>query len=677
MGRGAYGPGLAERSDTSRVRLTDPAPFRRGSPKGLLMSDSDRSTFPEDESVPAAPGSVLTSILSLQIGVVVVAALYLAREVLLPITVAILLSFILSPLVNLLRTLRLGRVPSVLASVVLAIGIIGLIGTIIGSQVAQLTHHAPEYAATIQEKVKTAREFATEKMSSVAERLGYDPKLEATSAARGSEPKGTIPTGEQPATGSQPTNPLALLEKYLSPVLSPFATLGIIVIVAIFVLLQKEDLRDRMIRLFGSTDLHRTTVALDDAARRLSRYLLAQLGLNTAFGVIIGVGLFFIGVPNPILWAILSALLRFVPYIGSFVSAGLPIALATAVDPGWSMAIWTAALYVVVELSVSQGVEPILYGHSTGLSPFAVVVSAIFWSWLWGSVGLVLSMPLTLCLVVLGRHVDRLEFLDILLGDRPPLTPVESFYQRILAGDADEAQDHAELLLNERSLSSYYDQVALKGLQLAANDAERGVIGHRQLDKVKNTTIGLIRELSNYDDSDPVSDDTQAAGTPRDQRQISKAPPPETIVSAQALSSPWQVPKPVLCLAGKGPLDESAAAMLAQLLEKHGLGARVASYHAASRDAITALDVTGTAMICISYLDIRGNPSHLRYLLQRLRRRVPGIPILVGLWPADDEVLRDKQLQTAVGADHYVTSLRAAVDACAAEAQKRGSNSVG
>jgi hypothetical protein len=441
-------------------------------------------------------------------------------------------------------------------------------------------------------------------------------------------------------------------------------------VVAVFILLQKEDLRDRMIRLFGSADLHRTTSAIDDAAKRLSRYFLAQLGLNSAFGVIIGIGLFWIGVPNSILWGILSGLLRFVTYIGSFIFAGLPIALATAVEPGWSMAIWTAVLYIVVELSVSQGVEPILYGHSTGLSPFAVVVSAIFWSWLWGSIGLVLSMPLTLCLVVLGRHVDRLEFLDILLGDRPPLTPVESFYQRILAGDADEAQSHAELLLNERSLSSYYDEVALKGLQLAANDAERGVIGYRQLEQVGNTINGLIRELAEYDDRDPPSDDAQPAVMPKDQREMSKADPPETVSNSPDLSAPWQAPTPVLCLAGKGPLDESAAAMLAQLLGKHGLGATVSSYQAASRDAIASLDVTGIAMICISYLDIRGNPSHLRYLLQRLRRRAPDIPILVDLWPENDEVLRDHQVRTDVGADHYVTSLREAVNACVIEAQR-------
>src|SRR3954451_22366865 len=342
-------------------------------------------------------------------------------------------------------------------------------------------------------------------------------------------------------------------------------------------------------------------MAMDDAAMRLSRYFLAQVGLTSAFGFIIGVGLFFIGVPNPVLWGILSGLLRFVPYIGSFISAALPIALATAVDPGWSMAVWTAALYIVVELSISQGVEPILYGHSTGLSPFAVVVSAIFWSWLWGPVGLILSMPLTLCLVVLGRHVERLEFLDVMLGDRPPLTPIESFYQRILAGDADEAEDHAELLLKERSLSSYYDEVALKGLQLAANDAERGVLRPDKLERVKNTITALVAELDTHDDRAPPPQhhdpdeetvESQAADLPQ------RSPPAHADISVGEFGPAWRTKTPVLCLAGKGPLDEAASAILAQLLGKHGLGARVLSYHAASREGIGSLDPEGVAMVC-------------------------------------------------------------------------------
>ena len=261
----------------------------------------------------------------------------------------------------------------------------------------------------------------------------------------------------------------------MTPVLHPLAAAAIIFIVAIFILMQQDDLRDRVIRLFGSRDLHRTTLAMDDAARRLSRFFLIQLGINTTFGVIIAAGLYFIGLPSPLLWGIIAALMRFVPYIGSYVAAGVPILLAAAVDPSWSLTLWVAALFLVTEPIIGQLVEPMLYGRSTGLSPISVVISAIFWGWLWGPVGLILSTPLTLCLVVLGRHVKQLEFLNVLFGDRPALTRVENFYQRVLAGDPDEVQEHAEELLKEMSLSSYYDEVALKGLELAARDLARGV----------------------------------------------------------------------------------------------------------------------------------------------------------------------------------------------------------
>jgi predicted PurR-regulated permease PerM len=265
------------------------------------------------ESVPAAASPALTSILSLRVGAVIVAALYFAREVLVPITVAVLLSFVLSPLVDLLRRMKLGRVPSVLIAAITAIAIIGLIGTIIGSQVAQLASHAPEYAGTIEKKVEMVHTYALDKLSGVLKRLGYEAKLSTQTSSTTLPNRNSSPRlgGEQSAANELPSSPLGLLKKYLSPILSPFATLGIIVVVTIFVLLQKEDLRDRMIRLFGSTDLHRTTVAMDDAAKRLSRYFLAQLGLNSAFGVVIGIGLLLIGVPNPVLWAIISGLLRF------------------------------------------------------------------------------------------------------------------------------------------------------------------------------------------------------------------------------------------------------------------------------------------------------------------------------------------------------------------------------
>ena len=448
------------------------------------MSDTPSEAIPAPTQVAQAAGPDASKAMTLF--VMVVATLYFGKEVLVPVTLALLLAFVLAPLVGLLRRAHLGRVPSVLLGVILALGVVLAIGGVIGSQIAELTTDLPRYASTVETKIAAVKSYTVGRLSHLADKIG--PHQATTSSAPDkpslaalTQPQAAVPARVEEAGST----PLELAKRYLSPVLSPLATFGIVFVVAVFALLQREDLRDRMIRLVGSDDLHRTTVAIDDGGRRLSKYFLTQLSINTMFGIVIGIGLLVIGVPNPVLWGILSALLRFVPYVGSLISALLPMTLAAAVQPGWSMVLWTAALYVVVEAATGQVIEPMVYGHSTGLSPFSVVVAAIFWSWLWGPIGLILSTPLTLCLVVMGRHVKRLEFLDIMLGDRAALTPVESFYQRILAGDADEAQDHAERLLKDRSLSTYYDEVALKGLQLAANDAQRGVLDHAQLDRVK------------------------------------------------------------------------------------------------------------------------------------------------------------------------------------------------
>lgn len=221
----------------------------------------------------------------------------------------------------------------------------------------------------------------------------------------------------------------------ISSLIKPLETTGIIVIFVIFILLEREDLRNRVIKLAGSRDLQKTTAALDDAGRRLSRLLLTQLAINSVFGAVIGTGLWFIGIPSPVLWGFVSGILRFVPYIGAFIAAAFPLTLAIAVDPGWSMLVRTGILYLTVEPLLGYFVEPLLYGRSSGLSPVGLVISATFWAALWGPIGLVLATPLTICLVVMGRHVERLNFLDIMLGDEPPLSPSELFYQRMLAGN--------------------------------------------------------------------------------------------------------------------------------------------------------------------------------------------------------------------------------------------------
>jgi len=629
---------------------------------------------PETEiEPPGVPG--LSGLLTLAVGVVVLAALYVGREVFLPVVLAILLAFVLAPFVEWLRRWRLGRVPSVIIAVLVALGIIVSLATVIGFQVAGLASDLPRYQSTIETKLGHLREGALGKLPQLLKDFGrqFDkavaepPPEQAPASSNPAAPPAPEEPNPLPVEVHEPDpTPIQVARNVLLPLLEPLATMGIVFVVLVFILMQREDLRDRMIRLFGSSDLHRTTAAMDDAARRLSRYFLTQLALNASFGVVAAVGLWLIGVPSPILWGVFAALMRFVPYIGSFLAALPPILLAAAVDPGWSMALMTLALYAIGEPMMGHVIEPIVYGQSTGLSPFAVVISAIFWTWIWGPVGLLIATPLTLCLVVLGRHVERLEFLDVILGDRPALTPAENLYQRMLAGDPDEALESAELLLKERSLTSYYDEVALKGLQLAANDATRGVLTYRQLDQVKEVIRALVQDLGVHEDVEPKPQETkdEPVAAPASEKPANKEPAvPAPMPEESSVPEAWRAPGAVLCIAGRGPLDEAASEMLSQLLNKHGIGTRVVPHEAASRRQILSLDMTGVQMVCISYLEISGTPAHLRYLLRRLKQKAK-VPALVGLWPAEDAVLKSETMRATLGADYYVSSLRDAVVQC-------------
>ena len=617
----------------------------------------------------------LRSLTTLAGSVVIVAALYFGREVLIPITLAILLSFVLAPLAGLLRR-AIGRIPAVILSVLIAVTIFLALAGVMGVQVAELANDIPRYQTTIRQKVDTLRRFTTEPLSGLIGTVGREVQKAGKDAAEQATPAapGDRNTAPLPVEVRQPNpSPLEVAERIISPVLNPLATTAIILIVAVFILLQQEDLRDRLIRLFGSRDLHRTTVAMDDAARRLSRYFLTQLGINAAFGLIIGVGLFLIGIPSPVLWGVLAALLRFVPYVGSLMAGVIPVLLGAAVSPGWSMAIAAAALFLVTEPIMGQIVEPMLYGHSTGLSPVSVVVSAIFWAWLWGPIGLILATPLTLCLVVLGRHIERLEFLDVVLGDRPALTPVENFYQRVLAGDPDEALEQAELLLKERSLSSYYDEVAIKGLRLAATDVLRQVVTPLQLDRIRDALADLVEGLDEHPDADPAASETDkdVVGATGAEQRLPKQPAPGLPLPEEDARPPeWRSAHPVLCIGGRGPFDGVVVEMFAQLLQKHAIGARLLSREAVSRALIGSLDTRGVAMVFIGYLERAGSPAELRYVVRRIRSRLPGTTIVVGLWPEGDPILEDRDRQKAVGADHYVTSLRDAVTACLKTAQQ-------
>jgi predicted PurR-regulated permease PerM len=639
---------------------------------------------------PAAAFGV-DSLIALAVGVTVVACLYFASAVLIPMTLAILLSFLVAPLADVLTRLRLGHVASVFAAVVMSVSVIVMLGAVIATQLTDLAAGMPRYQATIEHKMETAHNLTIGKLDRFANAAGQALQRATIEPPQPAPQRGAASTGSAHPTASAPAavpvevrepvpTPFELARRVLSPAISPLETAFIVFVVMVVILLQRDDLRDRAIRLFGSRDLHRTTTVMDEAARRLSRYFVSQLGLNAGVGVVIGTGLFMIGVPSPILWGILAALLRLVPYVGIWISAALASALAAAVSPGWAMAIWSLALFATVELLVGQIVEPLLYGRSTGLSPFSVVVAAIFWSWIWGPIGLILSTPLTLCLLVLGRHVRRLEFLDVLLGDQPALTPVENFYQRALAGDPDEAIEQAETLLRDRSLSAYYDEVAIKGLQLAANDVMRGSVTEAQLARIEATTNDLVDGLDGYEDREPATSAAQenwsatgllapsvsdASDNAQAESSNTRSAPAGNAKEESATNqSPLAASNRVLCIPGRGPLDALATTILLQLLGKHGFTSRAVPHEAASRASIESLDADDVGVVCILYLQIDGIPSHLRYLVRRIRARLPNVSIVVGLWVAEDTEKWSADLQSAMGAECYAASLQEILAAC-------------
>ena len=602
-------------------------------------------------SIPVS-GATLTSVL---LGVIVVAALYFGRDVLVPIALAVLLSFVLSPLVGLLKRWYVPRGIAVAIVVLAAFAAIFGLGALMVSQVNQLATELPGYQSTLREKIQSLRGATAgvgtlERASEVLQDLSREidkPKAGASTPLLRDKKGPDAPIAvevKQPDPGS-----LQTVAALISPLIHPLTTTGIVVIFVIFILGQQQDLRNRLIRLAGAQDLQRTTAAIDEAGERLSRLFLTQLGFNAVFGVVIGIGLTLIGVPSAPLWGMLATILRFVPYIGAPISAIFPLVLAAAVVPGWTMVLWTAALFLVVEPIAGHLIEPLVYGRSSGLSPVAVIVSATFWTWLWGPIGLVLSTPLTICMVVLGRHVDRLKFLDVMFGDEPPLTPAETIYQRMLARDPVEAAEQAQTFLREKPLVAYYDEILLEGLRLAQADAERGLLDNERMEHVRDAVVEIVEDLGPHQDKiDAVLKDATENAGPSPLAQLDKT---EARGDVLDLPAHWRDGKPVVCIPGVGLLDEAAARMLAHLVEREGIGARAEPADALSMSRISAWDATGVALVCLCYVE-DATPAQIRYAVRRIRRKAPDVTILVALLgrspqvdgqalPADAEVAQD------------------------------------
>lgn len=569
------------------------------------------------------------------IAAIVVAGVYFGRPILVPLALAVLIAFALSPLVRLLRKLSLGRVFSVLISLLVAVVLMGAVGTFIGSQAAKVAVELPHYQRNLSKKIQSIRGGAANNSlvrsaMSVLNNIGNEiaappPQLNETTNAPNKAPPPVPVIVQRPRT-----TPLDVIQSVAGPLLEPLVTITLVIVFVGFILLQKEDLRDRFIRLAGYQDLQRTTLALDEAADRLSHYLFSQTAINTSFGIVIGTGLWLIGIPNPGLWGLLAGMMRFVPYVGVPLAALFPLALAFAIDPGWTKVLYTAALYFTIEPVVGQLIEPVVYGRNMGLSAVAVVVAAVFWTWVWGPIGLLLSTPLTMCLVVMGRHVEPLKFLDVLLGDQPPLALEESLYLRMLAGDPDTAALEAEAFIRNNSLIGFFDDVALKALALAQRDADRGVLDKERLAQIREAVDALIENLAEHDEVPAgLEGDKQAApGLQEDE-----------------VPAHWRH-CPVWCVAGRSALDEAAAALLAHVVEKRGLDARVLSASEVSPANLARLDCTGVQVVCISYLD-PGNYKNAHYLVRRLKKRMPQVHPIACFW------------QFAQNDSHYLDSVEA------------------
>ncbi len=632
--------------------MTGPLPPRRS---------SDRGPPPE------VPG--LKALTSLIAGIVVIGALYFGRAVLMPITLAVLLSFVLAPFATALRRAGLGHAPSVIATVLVALFVLAATSVLIGAQVAQLGGDFPRYEAALVRKARTLQEETIGRADVLLRRAsGALRHIAPTPAQPSSDDRSASPSGRAPLPVEvlEPTpSSLKLVQRFLAPVVSPLETAGIVAIVAIFILLQREDLRDRLIRLFGVRDLHRTTTAMDEAARRLSRYFIVQVAINTGVGTLVCIGLAIIGVPGALLFGVLTGLLRFVPYVGAWLAALLAVILAAAIGPGWWTMVWTAILFATVELAAGQFVEPLLYGNSTGLSPFAVIIAALFWSWMWGPVGLVLSTPITLCLVTLGRHIERVAFLDVLFGDHPVLTPGENLYQRLLANDAPDAVAQAATMLQTSSLEDWCDAVMLECLRLACKDVARGVVTPGQLTKVRFAALSVVRALASADFADGA---------------IAPPKPPRAKAGSRrgafrdSLHQATDERAPALCVKGRGAFDGLAATILVQLLHRRGIEVDVISAERFLRKRADDARIDRERVICLVTLDWGESPQYLRHLVRRLRARSTHFIMGIAFAEKPDAGLPMAEgQQDAAGPEREaaVSSFAALAGACAEALQTR------
>ena len=543
------------------------------------------------------------------IGLLVAAAiLYFAKEVLLPLALAILLSFLLAPLVQRLESWKLGRIGSVLVVVLLALALVASIGTVAGMQAVSLAAKLPEYRHTIGEKIRALRAPKQHSTLGKAAKALKDIEKEA-------QPEKPLAVKETPGSAYEE---LAL---YAAPLATPAAMTLAVIVFTILMLIDRENMRERLLALVGPRRLNVTTRAMAEASTRVSRYLGMLLVVNACFGIPFGIALWVIGVPNALLFGLLGMLLRFVPYVGVWVAAALPIALAFAISDGWSMALWTIGVFLALELVLAYVVEPWLYGKSVGLTPIAIIAAVLFWTWLWGPAGLLLATPLTVCVAVVGRHIPELGYLNVLLGVEPVLSDEERFYQRLLALDHEEAGALLEKYATAHGLAAGLEKVLVPALALAERDKARGM-------------LEPARERFIYEHAEAIIERLAAPAT------------------ADEGTAACLVP-------AHDRADEIAAAALARLLPAGR--AHLLSAPASASEVAEAVARQGCRVVCISSVPPHA-AGHAAALTRRLRRHDAGLKIVVGLW-GGERVAGSSERLTQLGADVVASRLSEAVDA--------------
>jgi predicted PurR-regulated permease PerM len=598
---------------------------------------------------------------------IVLALLYVGRDVLIPLTLALLLSLLIAPLVRLLRRIGLGQTPAVLTAVLTLALAFAITAVMLGTQVLRMAASLPQYQETIQEKLRNLDEMTVGRLNTLTSEVGrfIDNRFAEAAPAIPARPSGRqarAPAASpiQVEVHEPHADPFQIIGKVLASVWTPIQTAGIVLVVLVFVLLEHEALRDRFIRVAGGTNIRITTLALNDAGERLSRFFVSQFAVNLGVGVAIGLGLGALGLPHATLWAALAAIMRFVPYVGVWIAALFATVMALAVAPGWALAAGTLGLFVLVEVVAGQAVEPQLYGHTTGLSPLSVVVAAIFWSALWGPMGLILSTPLTLCLLVVGRHIKALSFLDLLLGDVQALTLPQKFYQRALSGDSQEILTVARAFLKRNSLADYGDRVLMPALHLARLDLEIGAISESQQLQIRDVVVTVVSALSGETQRlrrrfrGSVLDSSSSGERLRQQREH--------------LIGRWQGPVDVppgsvmVCLSMGSTHDDLAAELLVRILRDRKLDAR----HFSVKDAQMELPPEATpSSVAVVYL-VSAFPGAERERIdaaaEYVRKMFPAALLVNVLLPG---MPGQAQLIARPGkADYVVTCLADAVQLC-------------